>query len=248
MQGRKYIDINSDIGEGFGIYKVCEDEKILRYISSANVACGFHAGDPQIMKEIVRLAKKQKVAIGAHISFPDLQGFGRRKIDFSPSEISNIALYQIGALHAIAKSEGLNLQHIKLHGALYHIASDNPQISEAIAEAILNFNRNLWWIGFPNSWQEKIARKFKIKFAPEGFADRKYDKNNNLLPRTKAGSIIKSSQEAAKQAIKMSLNGKIKTICIHSDTTNSVEIAKTVAKSLKSYNFTIKPLSHLYNV
>lgn len=255
MKIKKHIDINADLGEGFGTYKVCNDEELLQYISSANIACGFHAGDPQIMSNVVQLAKKYKVAIGAHISLPDLQGFGRRKIDFSPSEIKNITLYQIGALYAIAKSKDMYLQHIKLHGALYHMASEDEKIATAIAESIISFNKNLWWIGFPNSYQWKVAKKFQIKFAPEGFVDRNYDKNGYLLPRTNPNAMIKSSGDAGETAVNMILCKKIiladgitlktdvKTICIHSDTPNSVEIAKAVVQSLEYNNVQIKPLN-----
>lgn len=257
MKKKKYIDINADLGEGFGIYKICDDDKLLPFISSANVACGFHSGDPQIMRNVVKLAKKHKVAIGAHISLPDLQGFGRRKIDFTTSEIKNIALYQIGALYAITKSEDMHLQHIKLHGALYHMASEDKKVATPIAEAIISFNKQMWWIGFPNSYQEEIAEKFQIKFASEGFVDRNYDKNGNLLPRTNPDAIVKSPLKAAKMAVNMVLHKKIisndgitlkadvKTICIHSDTPNSVEIAKTVFQSLKNHNIFLKSLNHI---
>lgn len=243
MKERNVIDINCDLGEGFGIYKICDDEKLLPYISSANIACGFHAGDPQIMRDMIKLAKKYKVAIGAHIALPDIQGFGRRKIDFSPKEITNIILYQIGALYAIAKSEEVNLQHIKPHGILYHLASEEKAVAEAIGEAVLRFDRNLWWIGFPLSWQEKVAQNLGIKFAQEGFADRNYDENNRLLPRTHPYSIINSPEQAAKHAIKIIHLFSVKTLCIHSDTPNSVKIAKRVSQYLKTKGFYIKPLN-----
>ncbi len=256
MSKKRYIDINADLGEGFGIYKICNDEELLPFISSANIACGFHSGDPQIMRNVVKLAKKHKVAIGAHISLPDLQGFGRRKIELPTSDIKNITLYQIGALYAVAKSEGMFLQHIKLHGALYHMASEDKKIAIAIAESIIDFNKDLWWIGFPNSYQQEIAEKFQIKFASEGFVDRNYDKNGNLLSRARQDALIKSPLKTAEMAVNMVLHKKIisvdgttlkinvRTICIHSDTPNSVEIAKLVVQSLKNHNVFIRSLNY----
>ncbi len=238
------IDINADLGEGFGIYKVCNDEELIKYISSANIACGFHAGDYNIMGNIISLAKKHNVAIGAHISLPDLQGFGRRKIDFSTSEIKNISLYQLGALYAIAKSYGIKIQHIKLHGYIYHLASENEEVAQTIADAIIAFDKNLFWIGFPNSFQEKVAKTRKIKFAAEGFADRKYDDQGKLLPRWAKGAIIKSPKKACDQIIKLISNYYIKTICIHSDTPHAVAIAKSIRKMLEKKHIQIKPLSH----
>jgi UPF0271 protein len=251
----KSIDINCDIGEGYGIYKVTDDEKLMPYISSANIACGFHAGDPQIMAKTLELAKKYQVAIGAHISIPDLQGFGRRLINFSAEEIYNIALYQIGALYALAKSIKLNLQHIKLHGALYHLASENKEVSHAIAKAIINFDRQLYWIGYPYSKQEEVAKEYNLNFAAEAFADRNYDDNGKLLPRTHTNALIQSSQEVKARIKDILINHAIKTvnnkvfpldaqtICVHSDSPQALQILENIDRTLKQLRVNLKPLS-----
>ncbi|MFN7181442.1 MAG: LamB/YcsF family protein [Planctomycetota bacterium] len=240
----RYIDINADLGEGFGIYRVCDDEQLIRYITSANIACGFHAGDYNIMNKMVELSKKYNVAIGAHISLPDLQGFGRRRIYFSPDEIKNIFLYQLGSLYALAKNHNVKLQHIKLHGFLYHLANEDKKVAQTIADAIIKFDKNLIWIGFPQSYQQELAREYNIKFAPEGFADRGYDKNGKLLPRDRKGAIIKSPKKVSLQVLKLISHHDIKTICIHSDTKGALAIAKCVRKTLEKNNIHIKSLSN----
>ncbi len=239
---KRCIDINADLGEGFGIYKVCDDEELIKYITSANIACGFHAGDFNIMEKTVALAKRYNIAIGAHISLPDLHGFGRRKIDFSIQEIKNLSLYQLGALYAIAKNYGLKIQHLKLHGYLYHLASENEEVAIAVADTILAFDRRLFWIGFPNSYQEKAAKNMKLRFAGEGFADRAYDESGKLLPRHLQGSIITSPKKACRQVLKLILNPSIKTICVHSDSPNAIQIAKNIRKTLEKQNIQIQPL------
>ena len=230
------IDFNCDMGESFGMYEMGLDEKIIPYITSANIACGFHAGDPNWMNETVKLAEKNKVGIGAHPSFPDLKGFGRRNMNLSSKEVKNDLKYQIGALTAFTKDK--KLQHVKPHGAMYNQSVNDPDLSRAICEAILETDENIILITLANSKWIKIAKEMCLKVAREIFADRALNSDGSLVSRSIEGSVIHEADVVIDRSIKMINQGSVKTIdgkeieveadsiCLHSDTPGSVEMAK----------------------
>lgn len=230
------IDFNCDMGESFGMYEMGLDEKIIPYITSANIACGFHAGDPNWMNETVKLAEKNKVGIGAHPSFPDLKGFGRRNMNLSSQEVKNDLKYQIGALTAFTKDK--KLQHVKPHGAMYNQSVNDPDLSRAICEAILETDENIILIALANSKWIKIAKEMGLKVAREIFADRALNSDGSLVSRSIEGSVIHEADVVIDRSIKMINQGSVKTIdgkeieveadsiCLHSDTPGSVEMAK----------------------
>ena len=230
------IDFNCDMGESFGMYEMGLDEKIIPYITSANIACGFHAGDPNWMNETVKLAEKNEVGIGAHPSFPDLKGFGRRNMNLSSQEVKNDLKYQIGALTAFTKDK--KLQHVKPHGAMYNQSVNAPDLSRAICEAILETDENIILIALANSKWIKIAKEMGLKVAREIFADRALNSDGSLVSRSIEGSVIHEADVVIDRSIKMINQGSVKTIdgkeieveadsiCLHSDTPGSVEMAK----------------------
>ena len=237
-----YIDINSDIGESFGRYKIGNDEKIMQYLDSINVACGLHAGDPQIMRKTVQIAKKYKIKIGAHPSYPDLQGFGRRSMKMKREELINFIIYQIGALSGFLKIEGEKLSHIKPHGALYNDASKNKDIAEAIGEAVLLYNKNLPIVGLSKSIAIDTWKKMRLHVKEEVFADRNYEDDGTLVSRNKAYALIHDPKKVAKRVLKMIREKKIETItgkyietefntiCIHGDTEGALEMLINIRK------------------
>ncbi len=255
----KVIDLNCDMGESFGNYKIGQDDEVIKYITSANIACGFHAGDPNVMRYTVKLAKKNDVAIGAHPGFPDLQGFGRRKMDIPPEEVKNLIIYQVGALQAIAKTEGVILQHVKPHGALYNMISNDKKLGQAVAEAILEIDKNLILVGLANSEIISIALKLGLKVAREGFADRAYNSDSTLVKRSSAGAVISDPDLIAERVIKMidqqkveTIDGKIidlqiDTVCLHGDNKNALNVIKAIRKILLVKNIKIAPLYKFIN-
>lgn len=252
------IDLNSDIGESFGAYKIGRDEEIVKYISSANIACGFHAGDPNVMAMTVNYCKENNVAVGAHPGFPDLLGFGRRNIDVSPDEVKNYLIYQIGALKAFAECQGLKLQHVKTHGALYNMAMKNAKLAEAIVDAIGLIDENLICVGLGNSELETCANKKGLKYAIEFFADRNYNPDGTLVPRSAPNAVIHDEEEACKRILKMVKEGKVmavngsevevrsKTVCIHGDNPKAVDFASKLNKLFKENGIEISPMKNLF--
>ena len=250
----KMVDLNCDMGESFGNYKIGQDEEVIKYITSANIACGFHAGDPKVMRYTVKLAKENNVAIGAHPGFPDLQGFGRRKMDISPEEIKNLITYQIGALQAIAKAEGMSLQHVKPHGALYNTIANDKKLGQAVVEAILKINKDLILIGLAKSEIIDIALKSGLKVAREAFADREYNLDGTLVKRSISGAVISDPDLIAERVIKMidqqkieTIDGEIidlqiDTICLHGDNINELNVIKAIRKRLTEEKIKIAPL------
>lgn len=240
------IDLNCDIGEGFGIYQAGLDEKIMPYISSANIACGFHAGDFSTMNKTVQLALENNVAIGAHPGLPDLQGFGRRTMAVSPQEVFEIVLYQIGALHAFVVANGGKLRHVKPHGALYNMAATDPKLSEAIAEAIYRFQSGLILFGLAGSELIKAGEKIGLQTASEVFADRTYQRDGTLTPRDQPNALIHHVEQAANQAIRMIKEHKVRsiegidlsvqadTICLHGDSPSALRFACELNKRFVS--------------
>jgi 5-oxoprolinase (ATP-hydrolysing) subunit A len=248
------IDINCDMGESFGAYKLGRDVEVMDYINSANIACGWHAGDAMVMDQIVRLAKEKGVAVGAHPGYPDLQGFGRRRMDLSMAEIENFMLYQIGALYAFAKVYGLPLQHVKAHGALGNLAFVDLEVAKAIARATARFDKNAFFVALPGTAMVPAAKEVGVRCALEVFADRVYNPDATLQSRKIAGSVIHDAEKAAKQALTMvkdghviahdgtKVNVKPDTICVHGDTPSALAILQKIREEIKKAGITIKPM------
>lgn len=252
------IDLNSDVGESFGAYKIGLDEEVIPLISSANIACGFHAGDPTVMRHTIALAKEHGVAPGAHPGFPDLLGFGRRNMDVTPEEIRDYATYQIGALQAFAASQGMKLQHVKAHGALYNMAFQDARIWEAIAEVISKVDKELILVAIAGPKKDKlkeIGRQYGIRIAFEFFADRAYNSDGSLVSRREPGAIIEDHQQAADRVLKMVIERKISavdgteidviadTICVHGDNPAAVRLAKQIRETLLASGVEIAPMA-----
>ena len=236
-------DINCDMGESFGLYRIGNDEGIMPYVTQANVACGFHASDPNHMRNTVVLAKNHGVKVGAHVSLPDLPGFGRREMKIDREEMANISLYQIGSLSAFLKQEDMPLSHIKPHGALYGMAARERHIAEAIADAALVYNVPV--TGLVGTLHEEIYTKRGVPFLPEFFADLDYNDDGGLIITREHEAV--APDLAARRAVEALRDGKLttvggktlpvraETICIHSDTPNSVEISQAVFKAVSNF-------------
>ncbi|MCA1755847.1 MAG: 5-oxoprolinase subunit PxpA [Bacteroidales bacterium] len=248
------VDLNADLGEGFGNYRAGNDPLVMKYISSANIACGFHAGDPPVILNTIRLAKEAGVAVGAHPGYPDMQGFGRRTIRMSRDELYAFVLYQTGALKSLAEALGTRLVHVKPHGALYNDAVGNTDIAAAIAEAVYDMDPELLVFGPPNSALENEALQRGLRFVIETFADRAYNSDGTLVPRGKKGAVIYDTEEVAERALAMvrenripvqgggSLLVKPDTICIHGDNPAAVAIAERISQTLIENGVVIKPV------
>jgi 5-oxoprolinase (ATP-hydrolysing) subunit A len=246
------VDLNCDMGESFGSWQMGQDELLMDYVSSINVACGFHAGDAGVMRKTVEAAVKKNVAIGAHPGYPDLQGFGRRELKMSPAEVYEIVLYQIGALTAIAKASGGSVSHVKPHGALYNTAAKDKHLSDAIAQAVKAADDNLILVGLSGSLLIHQARAIGIKTLNEVFADRTYQDDGSLTPRAQPDSMIENKTIAAQQALQMvsrktvtTTSGKeipvlADTICIHGDGRHALEFARTIYSTLKEHHVEIR--------
>ena len=205
----KIVDMNSDLGESFGNYKLGMDDKILEIVTSANIACGFHAGDPSVMQKTVALAVKNGAALGAHPGYPDLVGFGRRKMDIAPSDVYNMVVYQVGALAAFAKAAGTRLQHVKPHGAMYNMAAKDAKLAEAIAQAVYDVDKDLILYAQGGTESIKAAEKIGLRTASEVFADRSYQDDGTLTPRSQPGAMITDEEKSIAQVLSMVLEGKV---------------------------------------
>ena len=246
--GRYTVDLNCDMGESYGSYLIGNDEAIFPYITSANIACGFHAGDPAVMKKTVKLALKYNVAVGAHPGLPDLQGFGRREMAISAEEAYDMVVYQIGALAAFVQSEGGMLRHVKPHGALYNMAATDKTLAEAIAEAVYKVNPMLVLYGLSGSELIKAGSKIGLRVANEVFADRTYQDNGNLTSRKSANALITDEEVAAAQCLRMVKEGlisttngidiaiKADTICLHGDGEHAAIFAARIHTLFKEEN------------
>ncbi len=238
------VDINSDLGESFGRYKLGQDEEVLKLITSANIACGFHAGDPKVMFETVKLAHEQGVGIGAHPGYPDLNGFGRREMKLSADEIYQLTVYQIGAIQGFAKLFGDRVRHVKPHGALYNQASTDQMIAEAIARAIKDLDAGLILFALAGSELVKAGVKAGLQVAEEVFADRTYQADGTLTPRSRADAMVQDSTEALARVVQMVREGtliatdgtkltlKADTICVHGDGAKALEFVKKLREGL----------------
>lgn len=251
------IDLNSDLGESFGAYKIGRDEDILSLVSSANVACGFHAGDPTIMAKTAKICKESGTAIGAHPGFNDLQGFGRRNMSLSPEDAKNLVVYQVGALDAFCKSAGVSLQHVKPHGALYNMAAKDAALSRAICEGIYAYNPELILLGLSGSAMLEAAKEIGLPYAAEVFADRAYEDDGTLVARTKPGAMIHDEDEAVRRVIGMiqnhtvtSISGKEieicpDSVCVHGDSEKALLFVKKIRTALENEGIAIKPITEI---
>jgi 5-oxoprolinase (ATP-hydrolysing) subunit A len=248
------IDINSDLGESFGAYTIGHDAGLMNAITSANVAAGFHAGDPSVLRATIRLAKSRGVAVGAHPGFPDLVGFGRRELNVTPAEAEDMVLYQVAAVAGVAASEGLRIQHVKPHGALFNMAARSAELSEAIARGVAAFDRSLILFGLPGSEILSAGRRAGLPIAAEVFADRAYEPDGSLASRRKPGSVIHDPIAVVARAVRMvrehtvvAIDGSVisleaDTICVHGDTRGSDELAAKIRAGLESAGITVKAI------
>ena len=249
------IDLNADVGESFGAYAIGHDPGLMKSITSANVAAGFHAGDPSVLRATVRRAKNHGVAVGAHPSFPDLAGFGRREMKMSPHEVEDLVLYQIAAVAGVAKVEGVALQHVKPHGALYNMAARDGVLAGAIARAVHAFSPALILLGLPDSELLKAGRTAGLRVAAEVFADRAYEADGSLVSRKRLGSIIHDVDAVVARAVGMASGGTVEaidgstirvmadTICVHSDTPGADDLAAKLRTAFQAAGIDVKPLA-----
>lgn len=248
------IDINADVGESFGAYTIGHDAGLMQAITSANVAAGFHAGDPSVLRQTIRLARTAGVAVGAHPGFPDLQGFGRRELHLTPSEAEDLVLYQVAAVAGVAAAEGLTLQHVKPHGALFNMAARDGELAAAIARAVAAIGPSLILVGPPGSALLKAGRSAGLRVAAEVFADRAYDPDGSLVSRRKAGAVIDDPEVVASRAVTMVAEGYVvatdgtrisleaDTICVHGDTSGSDRLALALRGRLEQASVVVKAL------
>ena len=248
----KTIDLNCDMGESFGTYVLGYDEQAMPFVTSINVACGFHASDPDNMAKTLKLARQNGTAVGAHPGFPDLVGFGRRALAMTPAEVKHAVMYQIGALDAFCRAEGIKMQHVKAHGALYNMAEKDLSFGLAIAEGIKAVNPDLYMLCLANSLMVTAAQQTGLAFVAEAFADRAYTEEGTLVPRKIAGSVIHDVQEVVARVVRMvkagtviSLSGKevpidAQTICVHGDTPGAVEMVKAIRVALEREGVQLK--------
>jgi UPF0271 protein len=240
------IDLNADVGESFGAYRYGDDEGVLPSVSSANIACGFHAGDPAVMRRTVQLARRLGVAAGAHPGFPDLPGFGRRDMHLTTAELENLVAYQIGALAAVAAIEGVRLVHVKPHGALYNMAARDAGLADAIARAIRAVDAALVLFGLSGSELVSAGERAGLRVASEVFADRGYQPDGSLAPRGVPGALLTDVDEVVRRAVGMAsgqpiscvdgstLSVRAETICIHGDTPGAAMLARAVRSGLST--------------
>jgi UPF0271 protein len=244
------IDLNCDMGESFGRYTLGDDAAVMPFISSANIACGLHAGDPMVMRSTLQMARQHGVAIGAHPGWPDLQGFGRREMSLSPEEVEAYVLYQIGALAAFAKVEGIGLRHVKPHGALYNQAAKDRALAISIARAVKSFDQDLILVGLAGSALIESGLEIGLRVANEGFPDRRYTPDGALVSRREAKAILESPEEVAAQAVALARDGidfagrrvQVDTLCLHGDNLHAAENARMVRDALAKSGIEVKSL------
>lgn len=253
----KKIDLNCDLGESFGAYKIGLDEEVIPFISSANIACGFHAGDPLVMRNTVALAEKFGVSIGAHPGFPDLIGFGRRSMNVTPDEAKCYVQYQISSLQGFCKAVGKKLVHVKPHGALYNMAGKDYALARAVCEGICEIDENLILLALSGSEMINAANSVGLRVAREVFADRAYESDGSLVARSKVGSMIDDESIAIERIIRMINEHKVATIdgkdinidadsiCVHGDGAKALDFVKKINERLKEENIEIVPLDKI---
>lgn len=255
------IDINCDMGESFGNYTLGRDAQVIGHITSANVACGFHASDPLVMDRTVRLALAHGVGVGAHPGYPDLRGFGRRRLDCSFEEIRTDLLYQVGALHGLAKAAGGDLQHCKPHGALYNTAAGDEGVARAVCQALAQWDAGLILVTLAGPGGQVLRRvaaeEGLTRVAQEAFADRAYTPEGRLVPRNQAGAVIHDPRVVAARCLRMAREGVVEasdgslvplnphTICVHGDTPTAVELVAAIHQELEAGGVAVKPLGRI---
>ncbi len=257
MDSMAKIDLNSDLGESFGAWKMGMDREVLAHVTSANVACGFHAGDPVVMVKTVKAAREAGVAVGAHPGYPDLVGFGRRNMACSPDEVYADCLVQIGSLLAVCRAAAVALQHVKPHGALYNQAAKSEPLAGAIACAVKDAGEGLILMGLANSLFEAAAGKAGVPFAAEAFADRSYQADGSLTPRSQPNAVIHDPEVAAARVVRMATEGVVETaegklihfrphsICLHGDNPEAVALAARIKRALLEAGVTVTPIQEV---
>lgn len=250
----RMVDLNSDLGESFGAYKIGMDEEVIKLVSSANVACGYHASDPVVMNKTVAAAVNSGIGIGAHPGFPDIMGFGRRNMNISPDEAYAYVTYQLGALNAFCVQQGATIQHVKPHGALYNMAGKDYKLAEGICRAIYDFDPSIILLGLSGSQMINAGKDIGLKCANEFFADRAYEADGSLRARTKEGAMVTDENVAIERVIKVLKEGtvtaytgeevelKIDSICVHGDNAHALEFVKTIRERLGAEGIEIAPL------
>ena len=248
------VDLNCDLGESFGRYRLGEQEEILKYVTSANIACGFHAGDPTVMRETIQLAIHNGVKIGAHPGLPDLNGFGRREMNITPQEAYDMVVYQVGALQGFLTTFNETMQHVKPHGALYNMAAKNQALAEAIAQAVYDISPQLVLFGLAGSELTKAGEKIGLPTAHEVFADRTYQQDGSLTSRKQPDALITDSEQAVQQVVKMVKEGRVlsqqqievplqaDSVCIHGDGAHAVEFAKYIHAVLTEQQIAVRSI------
>lgn len=251
------IDINCDMGESFGQYKLGLDEEVIKLISSANVGCGFHAGDPHVMRKTVDMAKQHGVGVGAHPGLPDLLGFGRREMKVSPEELRDYCVYQIGALKAFVEIAGMKLQHVKMHGALMNMGLANEELAVAMCGAARDVSPDLLLVTFSGIHTVEIARSLGLRVIQEFYADRAYNADKSLVSRKIPGAVLKDSKQIGARIKQLIETGTVTTldgqdleleydsICVHGDTPGALEIIRTIRGIMADHNVAIKPMAEL---
>ena len=256
MHGRmaRQVDLNADVGELPDTSSIGDDPVLMRHITSANVACGFHAGGPSVMRATVALAREHGVAVGAHPGFPDLEGFGRRELDVSPRDVEDFVVYQVGALAAIAAAQGVRLQHVKPHGALFNMAVRDAALADAIARATATIDRSMILFGLPGSEIVAAGRRAGLRTACEAFADRAYRADGTLVSRQQAGAVIDDPDTVVARAVRMTreqtveaVDGSLVTltvdsICVHGDTPGAANLAARIRSALTEAGIEIVPV------
>ena len=249
------IDLNADLGESFGAYTIGDDAELMGAVTSASIAAGFHAGDPTVLRSTIRLARARGVAVGAHPGLPDLAGFGRREMTLLPSEVEDLVLYQIAAVAGVARAEGVRLQHVKLHGALYNMAARDRRLAAATTRAAVAFDSSLVLFGPPGSVLVEEGRRAGMKTAAEGFADRAYHADGSLVPRSEPNAVIHDSTVVIERAVRMVKDGtvvaidgsvqpiEIDTLCIHGDTPGAGRLALRLRAGLEAAGVRVVPLT-----
>jgi len=247
------IDLNCDMGESFGAWTMGTDTEVLASVSSANIACGYHAGDPAVMRRTVRAARDAGVAVGAHPGLPDLLGFGRREMRVQPADVEDMVLYQVGALAALAAAEGVRLRHVKAHGALYNMAARDVSLASAIARSVAAFDRDLLLFGLAGSVLLEAGRDAGLRVASEGFADRAYEPDGSLTPRSRPGAVIDDPGRVVERAVRMVTQGRVTatdgsevalqvdTLCTHGDTPGAQALVRRLRAGLESQGVAVRP-------
>lgn len=255
MSDSRGIDLNADLGEGFGVWRLGDDDALLELVTSANVACGFHAGDPVTMRRVCARAAAAGVSVGAQVSYRDLAGFGRRFIDVDPAELADDVLYQLAALDGIARAVGTRVSYVKPHGALYNAVVTHERQAQAVVDAMLAFDRRLPVLGLPGSALLRSAEAAGLRPVPEGFADRGYTREGRLVPRRTPGALVDDPAAVAARAVRMATEGvvvavdgtallmPVESVCLHGDTAGAVELARAVRAALDDDGVAIRPFA-----